>query len=65
LTERGKEMHNMKEKFNKDVEILKKNKIEILEMKSSITQTKKTQLKSSLIEWNKMKTEYQSLEIQI
>jgi hypothetical protein len=41
LTERGKEMHNMKEKFNKDVEILKKNKIEILEMKSSITQTKK------------------------
>jgi hypothetical protein len=41
----------MKEEFNKDAEILKKNQIEILKMKSSISQIK-TQLKALLIEWN-------------
>jgi hypothetical protein len=30
-------MQDMKEEFNKDIEILKTNQIEILEMKSSIT----------------------------
>jgi hypothetical protein len=47
----------MKEEFNKDTEILKKNKTEILEMKSSISQIK-TQWKVCLVEWIKLKTRY-------
>jgi hypothetical protein len=39
----------MKEEFNKDAEILKKNQIEILVMKISITQIK-THLKALLID---------------
>jgi hypothetical protein len=42
----------MKEEFNKDIKILKKNQTEILEMKSSINKIKdtKTQHKVSLAE---------------
>jgi hypothetical protein len=47
-----------KEEFNKDIEILKKNQTEILEMKSSISQIK-TQWKVSPVEWITLKTEYQ------
>jgi hypothetical protein len=39
----------------------KRNQIKILEVKSKITQIK-TQLKASLIEWNKLKMEYQRLK---
>jgi hypothetical protein len=41
---------------------LKKNQIEILERKSSITQIK-TQSKALLIEWNNLKIENQGLKI--
>jgi hypothetical protein len=51
----------MKEKFNKDTENLKKNQIEILEMKSSVSQTKISAEKSP-VDWTKLKTEYQGLE---
>jgi hypothetical protein len=42
----------MKEGFNRDTEIWKKYQIEMLELKSSMTQIKiKTQLKTLLKEW--------------
>jgi peptidoglycan hydrolase CwlO-like protein len=40
LNKIGKTVQDMKEEFNKDKEILKKNQTEILEMKSSISQIK-------------------------
>jgi hypothetical protein len=40
----------MKETFNKDIEILKNNQIEILEIKSLINQILKTQWKTSSLE---------------
>jgi hypothetical protein len=43
-------MKDMKTEFNKNIKILKKYQIEILEMKL------KTQLKSSSIDWIKLKT---------
>jgi hypothetical protein len=57
-----KTMQKMEEEFNKDIEILKKKKAEILEMKSSISQIK-TQLKALPIDLIKLKTKYQRLEI--
>jgi F0F1-type ATP synthase membrane subunit b/b' len=38
LNEIRKVMQGMKEELNRDIELLKKNQLEILEMKSSITQ---------------------------
>jgi hypothetical protein len=37
-----KTVQDMEEEFNKDTEMLKNNQTEILEMKSSISQTKNT-----------------------
>jgi hypothetical protein len=50
----------MKDKFNRDIENLKKNQIENLEMKNSIIpkQKPKPELKASLIDWTKLKIEH-------
>jgi hypothetical protein len=55
LDEIRKTMQDMKEEFNRDIEIFKKNQIELLEMK-------KPQLKPSSVEWIKLKTEDQDLK---
>jgi hypothetical protein len=56
----------MKDKFNRDIENLKKNQIENLEMKNSIIPKKKKkkhqkpkpELKASLIDWTKLKIKH-------
>jgi flagellar biosynthesis GTPase FlhF len=53
-------MQDIKEESNKDTEILKKNQIETLEMKTSIGQIKKTQVEVSAVYWVKLKTKYQA-----
>jgi hypothetical protein len=57
-----RKLHDVNEEFKKDRN-LEKNQIEILEMKSSITQTK-TQFKDLLIKWVKFKIEYEVSKIQ-
>jgi hypothetical protein len=52
-------VQDIKEKFNKDTEIQKKNQTEILEMKSSMSHLKNSSRKVSPVEWIKLKTEYQ------
>jgi hypothetical protein len=51
-------MQDMKEEFDKDIEILKKNQIDILKMKSSISHIK-TSIKVWLTEWIRLKIEDQ------
>jgi vacuolar-type H+-ATPase subunit H len=50
LHEMRKTMQDMKEEFNQDTEILKRNQTEILEMESSISQIK-PQLIASSLDW--------------
>jgi hypothetical protein len=61
MNEIRKTMQDMRGIFSRDVEILKKNQIETLEMESFINQMK-TQLKVSPLDWNKQKTQCQGLE---
>jgi hypothetical protein len=56
-----KTAQDMKEKFKKDIEILKMNQIEILGITISISQIKK-KLEVSPIDWIKMKTEFRGLK---
>jgi hypothetical protein len=52
---------DMKEEFNKNIEILK-NQIESLEMKSSISQAKNS-VENLLVEQNKVEIDYQNLKV--
>jgi hypothetical protein len=60
--ETRKTLQNMKEEFKKDIEILKKNQMEILEMRSSMSQIKKNQSKASPTGSSRRHTEYQGLK---
>jgi hypothetical protein len=57
-----KTTQDVKEKYNKDMESLrKKNQNEILKIKSSLNQLK-NQLKATPANWNKWKIEFQGLK---
>jgi hypothetical protein len=55
----------MKEELNKNMESIKgkkKNQTETLEIKGSLSQILKVQLKANPADWNKWKTEFQDSE---
>jgi hypothetical protein len=54
-------MQDMKDEVNEDIETLKKNQIEILEINNSISQIK-TLLKAFPKDGIKLKTEYQNVK---
>jgi SMC interacting uncharacterized protein involved in chromosome segregation len=59
MNEVKKIVANIKKEFNKDLEILQKAKMEILQMKSSVNQIKiKISVKSLTNMWNKLPIAY-------